>query len=62
MVLVEGVSDQRAVEALAARGGRSLLDEGVAVLSIGGATSIRTYLDRFDGCLSTSARDDHAQR
>lgn len=47
VVLVEGVSDQRAVEALAARGGRSLLDEGVAVLSIGGATSIRTYLERF---------------
>lgn len=71
VVLVEGVSDQRAVEALAARGGRSLLDEGVAVLPIGGATSIRTYLDRFgpagmglrlSGLVDVGEEDDYRRR
>lgn len=71
VVLVEGVSDQRAVEALAARDGRRLLDEGVAVLSIGGATSIRTYLDRFgpaglglrlSGLVDVGEEDDYRRR
>lgn len=47
VVLVEGLSDRRAVEALAARNGRSLADEGVSVVSIGGATSIHGFLERF---------------
>lgn len=40
MVLVEGISDQRAVEALARRLGRDLEAEGVAVVPIGGAHAI----------------------
>ena len=47
VVLVEGVSDQRAVEALALRRGRDLDAEGIAVVSIGGATNIGSYLNRF---------------
>src|SRR5204862_367989 len=37
IVLVEGFSDQIAVETLAARRGRDLADESVAVVPIGGA-------------------------
>src|SRR4051812_9454551 len=48
-VLVEGVSDQRAVEALAARRGRDLAAEGVAVVPIGGAGNIRRFLETFKG-------------
>lgn len=47
VVLVEGASDQRAVEALAARRGRDLEAEGVAVVPIGGAHAIGAYLERF---------------
>ena len=46
-ILVEGVSDQSAVEALAERRGRDLGAEGVAVVPIGGAQSIGRFLDRF---------------
>ena len=46
-VLVEGVSDQRAVEALARRRGRDLGAEGVQVVAIGGAQAIRGSLERF---------------
>jgi hypothetical protein len=47
VVLVEGVSDQCAVEALAERRGRDLAAEGVSVIPIGGAQSIGRFLDRF---------------
>jgi hypothetical protein len=47
IVLVEGVSDQVALEALAERRGRNLEAEGVSVLPIGGAQSIGRFLDRF---------------
>ena len=47
VVLVEGISDQRAVATLAQRRGRDLEAEGVSVLPIGGAHAIATYLDRF---------------
>jgi hypothetical protein len=47
IVLVEGVSDQRAVETLAARYGRDLADEGVIVVAMGGAQAIRRFLRRF---------------
>lgn len=40
IVLVEGVSDQRAVEAVARRRGRDLAAEGVSVVPIGGAQAI----------------------
>jgi hypothetical protein len=44
VVLVEGVSDQRAVEALAERRGRDLAAEGIAVVPIGGAQAIGRFL------------------
>ena len=47
VVLVEGVSDQRAVEALAERRGRNLDAEGVSVVSIGGAQAIGRFLQHF---------------
>lgn len=47
VVLVEGVSDQSALEALAARRGRDLAREGVFVVPMGGATNIGHYLDLF---------------
>jgi Overcoming lysogenization defect protein-like, TOPRIM domain len=47
VVLVEGVSDQRALEALAERRGRNLEAEGVAVVPIGGAQSIGRSLNLF---------------
>jgi hypothetical protein len=47
VVLVEGVSDQLAVAALAARRGRNLLAEKVFVVPMGGATNIGHFLDRF---------------
>jgi hypothetical protein len=47
IVLVEGVSDQRALEALAERRGRDLEAEGVAVLPIGGAQAIDRFLVRL---------------
>lgn len=47
VVLVEGLSDQAAVAALAERRGRDLAAEGVAIVPMGGATSIGRYLERF---------------
>jgi hypothetical protein len=47
VVLVEGISDQLAVEALAERLGRNLEAEGVSVLPIGGAQAIGRFLDLF---------------
>jgi OLD-like protein len=46
-VVVEGISDQRALEALAARRGRNLDAEGVSIVPIGGAQAIGSFLDRF---------------
>lgn len=47
VILVEGVSDQVALETLAARRGRDLEAEGVSVVPIGGAQSIGRFLNRF---------------
>src|SRR4029434_2779032 len=47
VVLVEGSSDQVALEALAQRRGRDLAGEGVAVVAMGGARNIRRFLERF---------------
>jgi Overcoming lysogenization defect protein-like, TOPRIM domain len=49
VVLVEGISDRVALETLAARRGRDLGAEGVAVIEIGGAHAIGSFLDRFRG-------------
>jgi hypothetical protein len=46
-VLVEGVSDQVAIETLAGRRGRDLAREGVAIVPMGGAMSIARYLREF---------------
>jgi hypothetical protein len=45
VVLVEGMSDQAALEALAARRGRDLRAEGVFVVPIGGAQAIGRVLE-----------------
>jgi hypothetical protein len=47
VVLVEGVSDQIAVETLARRYGRDLAGEGVVVLPSGGVHGIARYWRRF---------------
>jgi hypothetical protein len=47
VVLVEGASDQAALEALARRRRRDLDADGVRVVAMGGATSIGRFLDLF---------------
>jgi hypothetical protein len=47
VVLVEGISDQVALEALAVRRGRDLEAEGIAIVPIGGAQAIGRFLARF---------------
>lgn len=46
-MLVEGISDQIAVETTAARLGRDLTSEGVSVVSMGGAHGIGRFLTMF---------------
>lgn len=55
IVLVEGISDQIALETLALCRGRDLEAEHVVVLPIGGAHAITRYLTRF-GPLGTDLR------
>ena len=47
VVLVEGISDQIALETLAGRQGRDLDTEGIVVVPIGGAHAVTRYLVRF---------------
>jgi hypothetical protein len=47
VVLVEGLSDQVALEALAERHGRNLSAEDISILPMGGVTNIRSFLDLF---------------
>jgi hypothetical protein len=47
VILVEGISDRRALEALAARRRRALAADGVAVVAMGGAKNIGKFLERF---------------
>jgi hypothetical protein len=47
IVIVEGTSDRRALEALALRHGRNLDAEGVSIEAIGGAQQIGSFLRRF---------------
>lgn len=49
VVLVEGVSDQVAVETLAARHGRDLASEGVVVRPVGGAHGVRRHIRQLTG-------------
>lgn len=45
VILVEGASDRAALEALAGRRGRALDAEGIAIVEMGGATSIGRFLN-----------------
>jgi hypothetical protein len=47
IALVEGISDQIALETLAVRRGRDLDAEGVAILPVGGVHGITRYLMKF---------------
>jgi len=47
IVLVEGNSDRVALLTLAARLGRTLPAEGVAILAMGGVTNTRTFALRY---------------
>ena len=47
VVLVEGVSDQVALETIAERRGRDLAAEGIGVVPMGGARNIGRYLERY---------------
>lgn len=47
MVIVEGTSDQVALETLARRRGRDLAAEGVTIVPIGGAHAIRRFLQEL---------------
>ncbi|HTZ27941.1 MAG TPA: TOPRIM nucleotidyl transferase/hydrolase domain-containing protein [Streptosporangiaceae bacterium] len=47
VVLVEGRSDQAALEALAGRRGQALGAGGISIAAMGGATNIGHFLDRF---------------
>ena len=70
VVLVEGISDRLAVEALAERQGRNLDAEGVSVVPIGGAQAIGSYLDLYGprgldlklAGLCDAAEEHHFQR
>jgi hypothetical protein len=47
VVLVEGLSDQLALEALARRRGRDLVAEGVVIVTMGGVMNVRAFLGRY---------------
>ena len=47
VVLVEGASDQAALEALARRRGRDLGREGVSIVAMGGAQAIVRFVDQL---------------
>lgn len=49
VLLVEGVSDQAAVETLAKRLGRDLKVEGVSIVAMGGASAIGDFLEDLMG-------------
>ncbi len=62
VILVEGPSDERAVEVLAQRRGRDLAAEGVAVVAMGGVTNLGHHLDRLGaGVLVTGLYDRDAE-
>ena len=70
VILVEGVSDRLALEALARRRDRNLEAEGISVVSIGGAQAIGAALDRYGrpgldvrlAGLCDAAEESHFQR
>ena len=66
VVLVEGASDQAALQALAGRRGRDLGAEGVSVQAMGGITNLRAHLERFAGerirCLCDEQEEPYVGR
>jgi hypothetical protein len=48
VVLVEGESDRVVLETVASRRGLDLQGAGVTIVAMGGATNIRSHLDRFE--------------
>ena len=66
VILVEGISDQAALESLAARYGRDLRRQGVFVVPMGGATNIGAFADLFGpqglGARSAGLCDDAEER
>jgi hypothetical protein len=49
VVLVEGITDRIALEAVAARLGRDLVREGIEIVPIGGAQAIRRAFAQYEG-------------
>ena len=49
VVLVEGITDRIALEAVAAKLGRGLTAEGIEIVPIGGAQAIRRAAAQYDG-------------
>lgn len=47
VILVEGISDQMALDALAVRRGRRLREEGVVIVPMGGIHAVGRFLGRF---------------
>jgi hypothetical protein len=47
VILVEGESDRRAIETLAVRRGRVLIDDGVTVVAMDGVGNIVRFLDEY---------------
>jgi hypothetical protein len=47
VILVEGMSDQLALDALATRRGHHLKARGISIVAMGGATNIGSFLKRF---------------
>lgn len=63
IVLVEGISDQIAVDALAERLGRDFDAERVAVVPIGGAQAVRKFVDQLgDSGVRLLGLCDHNER
>jgi hypothetical protein len=47
VVLVEGISDQQAIQTLAERKGRRLAADGVSIIAMGGAQAIGRFLELY---------------
>lgn len=61
LLLVEGASDAAAVHGVAALLGRSLADEGVAVVAMGGATNVARHLAALPTGLAVGGLYDAAE-
>jgi hypothetical protein len=62
LVLVEGFSDQIALETLAARYGRDLARKGVAIIPIGGAQAIGNFVARLPDTQIVGLCDEDEER